>query len=328
MTKETGMIELASRLTLAIALAAVAALACAQNYPTRTVRVVVPWPPGGSIDAAARVATQRLTAVLGGSYIIDNRAGAAGTIGADLVAKAPPDGYTLMVHSATHVANATTYKSLPYRTLEDFTPIAFISAQPAVLVVHPSLPVKSVREFIALANKRPGEINYASSGNGSSPHLAMALFATSADLKLVHVPFRGGPPAITSLLAGETQASIATLPNALPHVNSGRVRALGVTTARRVLSAPTIPTIAESGVPGYEMNPWISLFGPAGLRRDLVDQLNGIIGKGLREREVVNVMVSQGLEPWIGTPDALAARMRVDLDKFAKLIKSIGVTND
>ena len=322
------MIELASRLTLAIALAAVAALACAQNYPTRTVRVVVPWPPGGSIDAAARVATQRLTAVLGGSYIIDNRAGAAGTIGAELVAKAPPDGYTLMVHSATHVANATTYKSLPYRTLEDFTPIAFISAQPAVLVVHPSLPVKSVREFIALAKKRPGEINYASSGNGSSPHLAMALFATSADLKLVHVPFRGGPPAITSLLAGETQASVATLPNALPHVNSGRVRALGVTTARRVLSAPTIPTIAESGVPGYEMNPWISLFGPAGLRRDLVDQLNGIISKGLREREVVNVMVSQGLEPWIGTPDALAARMRVDLDKFAKLIKSIGVTND
>jgi tripartite-type tricarboxylate transporter receptor subunit TctC len=322
------MIDLPSRLILAAALAAVAGLASAQNYPARTVRVVVPWPPGGSIDAAARVATQRLAAVLGGSYIIDNRAGAAGTIGADLVAKAPPDGYTLMVHSATHVANATTYKSLPYRTLEDFTPIAFISAQPAVLVVHPSLPVKSVRDFIALAKQRPGEINYASSGNGSSPHLAMALFATSAGLKLVHVPFRGGPPAITSLLAGETQASTATLPNALPHVNSGRVRALGVTTATRVLSAPAIPTIGESGVPGYEMNPWISLFGPAGLKRDLVDQMNAIISKGLREPDVVKLMVSQGLEPWIGTPEALAARMRVDLEKFGKLIRSIGVTND
>ena len=322
------MIELASRLTLAIALAALAGLACAQNYPTRTVRVVVPWPPGGSIDAAARVATQRLSAVLGGSYILDNRAGAAGTIGADLVAKAPPDGYTLMVHSATHVANATTYKSLPYRTLEDFTPIAFISAQPAVLLTHPSLPVKSVSEFIALARKRPDQIAYGSSGNGSSPHLAMALFATTANVRLLHVPYRGGPPSITSLIAGETQASIATLPNALPHVNSGRVRALGVTTTKRVLSAPAIPTIAEAGLPGYEMNPWISLFGPAGLRRELVDQLNGVISKGLRDPEIVKSMVSQGLEPWIGTPGELAARMRVDLDKIGKLIRTLGVTND
>lgn len=315
-------------LALTFVLAGSAAVAYAQNYPTRPVRIVVPWPPGGSIDAAARVAMQRLSLVMGGSYIIDNRAGAAGTIGADLVAKAPPDGYTLMVHSGTHVANATTYKSLPYRTLEDFTPIAFISAQPAVLLAHPSLPVKSVAEFIALAKKRPDQIAYASSGNGSSPHLAMALFTTTANVKLLHVPYRGGPPSITSLIAGETQASIATLPNALPHVNGGRVRALGVTTSKRVLSAPGIPTIAESGLPGYEMNPWISLFGPAGLKRDLVDQMNGVISKGLRDPEVVKQMVSQGLEPWIGTPEQLAARMRADLDKMARLIKSIGVTNE
>jgi len=302
--------------------------AFAQTYPTKPVRVVVPWPPGGSIDAAARVAIQRLSSIYGGSFIIDNRAGAAGTIGADLVAKSPPDGHTLMVHSATHVANATTYKSLPYRTLEDFTPIAFLSAQPAVLVAHPSLPVKTVRDFIALAKKRPGEILYASSGNGSSPHLAMALFATTAGVALVHVPFRGGPPAITSLIAGETQSSIATLPNALPHIGSGRVRALGVTTAKRAAAAPSIPTIAESGLPAYEMNPWISLFGPAGLRRELVDQMNGAIGKALREPDVVKNMVSQGLEPWIGTPDELAARMRTDLAKFGKLIKAIGVTNE
>ncbi|HEV7800562.1 MAG TPA: tripartite tricarboxylate transporter substrate binding protein [Burkholderiales bacterium] len=322
------MIKFALKFTLAATLAAIGLPATAQNYPARPVRVIVPWPAGGSIDAAARVASQRLSSALGGSFVVDNRAGAAGTIGADSVAKAPADGYTLMVHSATHVANATTYAKLPYRTLEDFTPIAFLSAQPAVLVAHPSLPVKSVREFVALAKARPGQINYASSGNGSSPHLAMALFTSSAGINLAHIPFRGGPPAFTSLLSGETQASIATLPNALPHVNAGRVRALGVTTAKRVLSAPNIPTIAESGVPGYEMNPWISLFGPAGLKRDLVERLNGTINKALQEPEVAKIMIGQGLEPWIGTPEQLASRMRVDLDKFGKLIRTIGVTND
>jgi tripartite-type tricarboxylate transporter receptor subunit TctC len=314
--------------TMALALTACAAVAHAQNYPSKPVKVIVPWPAAGSIDSAARIASQRLSTALGGSFIVDNRAGAAGTIGADLLAKAPADGYTLMVHSATHTANATTYPKLPYRTIEDFTPIAFISAQPAVLVAHPSLPVKTVRDFIALAKSRPGQINYASSGNGSSPHLAMALFTSSANINIVHVPYRGGPPAITSLLSGETQASIATLPNALPHVNAGRVRALGVTTARRTLSAPNIPTIAESGLPGYEMNPWIALFGPAGLKRDLVDRLNGLVNKAVADPEVARTMVSQGLEPWSGTPEQLAARMRTDLDKFAKLIKSIGVTNE
>jgi tripartite-type tricarboxylate transporter receptor subunit TctC len=315
-------------LTLALALTAGAFGAHAQNYPGKPVKVIVPWPAAGSIDSAARIASQRLSTALGGAFVVDNRAGAAGTIGADLVAKAPADGYTLMVHSATHTANATTYPKLPYRTIEDFTPIAFISAQPAVLVAHPSLPVKTVREFIALAKSRPGQINYASSGNGSSPHLAMALFTSTARIDIVHVPYRGGPPSFTSLLAGETQASIATLPNALPHVNAGRVRALGVTTAKRVLSAPNIPTIAESGLAGYEMNPWIALFGPAGLKRDLVERLNGVVNKALAEPEVAKTMVTQGLEPWSGTPEQLAARMRSDLDKFARLIKSIGVTNE
>lgn len=317
-----------SKYLATLALAALATSALAQNYPSRPVRVVVPWPPGGSIDAAGRVAAQRLSSALGGSFVVDNRAGAAGTIGADLVAKAPGDGYTLMVHSATHVANATTYPRLPYRTLDDFTPIAFLSAQPAVLLVHPSLPVRTVREFIALAKKQPRQINYASSGNGSSPHLAMALFTTMAKIDLVHVPYRGGPPSFTSLLAGETQASIATMPNALPHISGGKVRPLGVTTARRVLSAPSIPTIAESGLPGYEMNPWISMFGPAGLNRDLVARLNGVINKALADPEVGRIMIGQGLEPWSGTPEQLASRMRTDLDKFAKLIKSIGVVNE
>jgi tripartite-type tricarboxylate transporter receptor subunit TctC len=313
---------------IALALSACTVAAHAQNYPGKPVKVIVPWPAAGSIDSAARIMSQRLSTALGGAFVVDNRAGAAGTIGADLVAKAPADGYTLMVHSATHTANATTYSKLPYRTIEDFTPIAFISAQPAVLVAHPSLPVKTVRDFIALAKSRPGQINYASSGNGSSPHLAMALFTSTANINIVHVPYRGGPPAITSLLSGETQASIATLPNALPHVNAGRVRALGVTTAKRVLSAPNIPTIAESGLPGYEMNPWIALFGPAGLKRDLVDRLNGLVNKAVADPEVARTMVSQGLEPWSGTPEQLATRMRADVDKFGKLVKSIGVTNE
>jgi tripartite-type tricarboxylate transporter receptor subunit TctC len=317
-----------SRFALAVALAATAVSTHAQSYPTKPVRIVVPWPAAGSIDAAGRLAAHRLSTALGGSFVVDNRAGASGTIGTDLVAKSPGDGYTLMVHSATHVANATTYPRLPYRTIEDFTPIAFISAQPAVLVVHPSLPAKTVKEFIALARSRPGQINYASSGNGSSPHLAMALFATTAKINIVHVAYRGGPPAFTSLLAGETQTSIATLPNALPHVNVGRMRALGVTPAKRVQSAPAIPTIAESGLPGYEMNPWISLFGPAGLKRDLVERMNGVINKALAEPEVVKAMVTQGLDPWSGTPEQLAARMRADQEKFGKLIRALGVTNE
>ncbi|MCC6534592.1 MAG: tripartite tricarboxylate transporter substrate binding protein [Burkholderiales bacterium] len=299
-----------------------------QAYPVRPVRVVVPWPAGGSNDSVARIAAQRLQAAMGGSFVIDNRAGGAGTIGAALVAKAPADGYTLMAHSATHVANATTYKSLPYRTFEDFTPIALLSSQPAVLVVHPSLPVKTTRELIDLAKRRPGQINYASSGNGSAPHLMMALFTTLARIELVHVAYRGGPPAMTSLVAGETQASVATLPNALPQIGAGRLRALGVTMAKRSLSAPNIPTIAESGLPGYEMNPWIALFGPAGLDRDLVDTLNATLAKALREPDVAKTMLAQGLEPWIGTPAELAQRMRSDHDKLAKLITSIGVTTE
>lgn len=312
-------------LAAAVAGAAAAADAPAPNYPARPVRVVVPWPAGGSIDAAARTVAQRLSVLLNGNFVIDNRAGAAGSIGAEIVAKAPADGHTLMVHSATHVANPSTYKNLGYRTFEDFTPLAFLSAQPAVLVAHPALPAKTTREFIALARARPGEINYASSGNGSSPHLAMALFANTAGIKIVHVPFRGGPPAITSLLAGETQASIATLPNALPHIGSGRVRALGVTTARRFSGAPAIPTIAESGLPHYEMNPWIALFAPAGLKRELVDLLNNSVNQILREPETAKSMVVQGLDAWSGSPEQLAARMRSDYSKFATLIKSIGI---
>ena len=321
------MKQLSLRIALGFVLAAATFAATAQQYPARPVRVVVPWPAGGSIDTTARVVTQRLQSALGGSFVIDNRAGAAGTIGADLVAKAPADGHTLMVHSATHVANATTYKSLPYRTIEDFTPIAFLSAQPAALVVHPSLPVKTPRDFIELAKTRPGQINYASSGNGSSPHLMMAMFTTMANIKLLHVPYKGGPPAFTSLLSGETQALMATLPNVMPHLKSGRVRALGVTTPKRTLSAPDIPTIAESGLPGYEMRPWIALFGPAGLSKDIVDTLNASVSKSLREPEVVKSMVAQGLEPWIGTPAELAQRMRADRERLAKLIASIGVTN-
>jgi tripartite-type tricarboxylate transporter receptor subunit TctC len=316
------------RVSIVAALSLAGSAFAADTYPVRPVRIIVPWPAAGSIDAAGRVAAQSLSKAMGGSFVVDNRAGAAGTIGADLVAKSPPDGYTLMVHSATHVANATSYPKLPYRTIQDFTPIAFISAQPAVLVAHPSLPVKSVRDFIALAKSRPGQINYASSGNGSSPHLAMALFTSTAKIDLVHVPYRGGPPAFTSLLSGETQASIATLPNALPHVNARRVRALGVTTAKRVQAAPSIPTIAESGLPGYEMNPWISLFGPAGLNPALVQRMNGVVNKALADPDVARSMVGQGLEPWSGTPEQLAARMQADLDKFAKLIKAIGLTTE
>lgn len=301
-----------------------AAAQTAQAYPTKPVRVVIPWPPSGSNDLAGRVWAQKLTQILGKPFIVDNRAGAAGTIGADVVAKSPPDGYTLMVHSTTHVGNPWLYKKLPYDTLRDFTPIGLIASQPGVLAVHPSLPVKTVNDLIALAKAKPSSINYGSSGNGGQPHLSMALFEQMAGVSLVHVPYKGGGPAVTGLVSGETQVMIATLASAITQIQSGRLRAIAVSGSERLKSVPELPTISEAGLPGYDMDAWMGLFAPAGMPKDLIEKLSTETARVLQMPEVIQQLAMQGAEPRILTPEQFAKRMIEDHEKYGRLIKLTG----
>jgi tripartite-type tricarboxylate transporter receptor subunit TctC len=307
-----------------IAAACVPLWSAAQSYPSKPVRVVIPWPPGGSNDVVGRIVTQKLAEAMGHQFIIDNRPGAAGSIGSDVVAKAPPDGYTLMVHSTTHVGNAHLYKKLPYDTLKDFTGVGLLSGQPGALTVHPSLPVKSVREFIFLAKETPGQILYSSSGNGSAPHLSMALFASMTRINLVHVPYKGGAPQVTALMAGEAQASLATISTVINQIRGGKLKALGVSSAKPSQSLPGVPTIAQSGVPGYEMSPWIAVFAPAATPKPIVDRLNGEINKALAQRDIQEKLVSQALDPWPTTPDEMNRQLKIDYDKYGKLIQMTG----
>ncbi|MGZ5124469.1 MAG: Bug family tripartite tricarboxylate transporter substrate binding protein [Burkholderiales bacterium] len=307
-----------------IAAACVPLWSAAQTYPLKPVRVVIPWPPGGSNDVVGRIVMQKLGESMGYQFIIDNRPGAAGSIGADVVAKAPPDGYTIMIHSTTHVGNAHLYKKLPYDTLKDFTGVGLLSGQPGVLTVHPSLPVKSVKEFIFLAKQTPGQILYSSSGNGSAPHLSMALFTSMTGIDLVHVPYKGGAPQVTALMAGEAQASLATISTVVNQIRGGKLKALGVSSAKPSQSLPGVPTIAQSGVPGYEMSPWIAVFAPAGTPKAIVDRLNAEINKALAQRDIQEKLVSQALDPWPTTPEEMNRQLKVDYEKYGKLIQMTG----
>ena len=315
-------------LTASVAGAQITSTGSGQAYPSKPVRVVIPWPPGGGNDISGRIVMQKLSESLGQQFTIDNRGGAGGTIGTEVVAKAPADGYTIMVQSVTHVANAHIYKKLPYDALRDFTGVALIAAQPGALTVHPSLPAKSVRQFIALASARPDEILYSSAGNGSGPHLQMVLFATMTGTKLVHLPYKGGGPAVIALVAGEAQASLATIASVVAHVRSGRLRALGVSAAQRSGALPEVPTIAEAAVPGYEMNPWIAVFAPAGTPKAIVDKLNAEVNKALRLPEVAQSLSSQGLDPWSSSPEEMTARLKTDYDKYGRLITLTGARID
>ena len=300
----------------------------AQAYPAKPVRVIVPWPPGGGNDIAGRIVMAKLSESMGQQFTIDNRGGAGGTIGSDLVAKSPPDGYTIMVHSVTHVGNAHLYKKLPYDTLKDFAPVGLLTGQMAVLSVHPSLPVKSVAEFIALARAHPNEILYSTAGNGSIPHLSMALLASMTGTKLTHVPYKGGGPQVIALLAGESQASLATVASVIAHIKSGRLRALGVTASRRANALPNVPTIAEAGVAGYEMSPWIGVFAPAGTPKSVIDKLSAELNRALKLPEVAQSLSGQALDPWISSPEEFAERLKTDFVKYEQLIKLTGAKVD
>jgi tripartite-type tricarboxylate transporter receptor subunit TctC len=302
--------------------------AVAQTWPAKAVRVVIPWPPGGSNDVVGRIVMQKVGESLGQQFVVDNRAGASGAIGSESVAKAPPDGYTIMVHSTTHLGNAHLYKKLPYDTLKDFAPVGTLAAQPGALATHPSLPVKSVKDFIALAKAQPGQINYSSSGNGSAPHLSMALLTSMTGINLVHIPYKGGAPQVTALMGGEAQASLATISTVIMHVKSARLRALGVSSAKRSGMMPDVPTIAEAGVPGYEMSPWIGVYVPANTPKAIIDKLNTESNKALKHPDVASSLINQVLDPQPSTPEEFAQRIKIDYEKYGKLVKAVGVRID
>ena len=314
--------------TLALCwLLAVSTLVQAQPYPSRPVRLVVPLSPGGFADTPTRMLAPRLSEQLGRQFFVENKPGAGGTIGADFVAKSAPDGYTLLVTGTPHVISAHLYKKLPYDALKDFTHIALIASGPYALVVNPQkLPVSSVKELITAARAQPGKIDFASSGNGSAQHLVGALFNSMAGIDLNHVPYKGSGPAMQDLIAGQVGVSFAGVPNVLGHVRSGRLRALGVTTAKRWSELPDVPTLAEAGVPGYEATLWLNISGPAGMPADIVQRLNSEIAKALKDPEVQNNFRTGGVDAaWMG-PQELTAFMRAEYEKWGKVVRDTGAT--
>jgi len=314
-------------LASAIACGAVGDLAAAESYPVRPVRVVVGFPPGGFVDFTARLVSTPLGTALGQQFIVENRGGAGGIVGTEIVARAAPDGYTLTVGSAgTHGVNQSLYPKLPYNVLRDFQPIARLADAPSILAVHPSLPVKSVKELVALARAKPGQVNYASAGSGTSTHLAAVLFEHLGRVKMIHVPFKGGGPAIVALLSGEVPVTFGTAASVSPHTKTGRLRGLAVTSGKRSSVLPDLPTIAEGGLPGYEMLNWLGLFAPAGTPRPVIDRLNTEALRVLRLPEVVKRFHAQGAEPSPLATDAFAPFVKSEVEKWAKVVAATGMS--
>ncbi|MGZ9080395.1 MAG: Bug family tripartite tricarboxylate transporter substrate binding protein [Burkholderiales bacterium] len=297
----------------------------AETYPARPIRVIVPQSAGGSTDLAARIVTQRLSDVLGQSLVVDNRPGAGSLNGTDTVAKATADGYTLLCVAASFSINPSLHEKLPFDPIRDFVPITRLAALPHILVVYPSLPVKSVKELIALAKAKPGELNYASSGIATSTHLAAELFKHMTGVDMVPVPFKGGGPGIVGLLSGQVQLYFATISTALPHVKSGKLRALAVTTTKRSVVAPEYPTIAEAGVPGYEHASWIGLLAPAKTPPAIIGKLQSESMKVVHTQEVRNLLLRDGLEPVGDTPQEFAALIKAEVAKWRRVVKAAGI---
>jgi len=302
--------------------------AAAQDYPSKPIRFVLPFPPGGGTDTLARIVGQKLGQDFGQTIVMDNRPGAGANIGADIAAHAPADGYTLLMGNVAHAVNVTLYRKLGYDLVKDFAPITLLASTPNILVVHPSVAAKSVQELIALAKSKPGQLNYASSGSGSSSHLAGELFKTMTGVNLVHVPYKGGGPAVTSLIAGETVVGFATAPSVLPHVKSGKLRALAVTSAKRSAAAAELPTIAESGVPGYEANTWYGVLAPRGTPAAIIARLNGEFIAIMQSPEIRERIAPLGYEPDTGTPQQFAAYIKSEIAKWGKVVKAAGIHAD
>jgi tripartite-type tricarboxylate transporter receptor subunit TctC len=312
-------------LVCAILVASFSALA--QDYPNRPIRIVVPFTPGGATDVVTRIVAQKLSEQFARQVVVDNRGGAGGIVGAEVVAKAPPDGYMLVMGtSGTHAINVSLYPKLSYDPVRDFAPITRASLLPSMIVVHPSVPAKSVRELIALAKKSPGQLTYASSG--SAQYLTGALFTSMANIVMVHIPYKGGGQALPAQLGGEVALSFSTVVSALPHVTSGRLRGLAVTSANRTPAAPDFPTVAEAGLPGYEAVSWYGLFAPAGTPRDVVLRLNAETVRALKLPDVRQLMLAQGAEPVNETPEQFAAVIKADITKWTDVVRKSGAKAD
>ena len=296
--------------------------AAAQNFPSRPVRMIVPYPAGGGTDIISRTVAQKLGEKWGQQVIVDNRAGANGIIGTDLAAKSKPDGYTLVVVIATQAINPALYPKIPYNSETDFAPVSLMAQYPFILTTHPSVPAKTVREFIPLAKKRPGELSYASSGNGSGPHLGFELFKSMAGINVVHIPYKGAGPANTELISGQVQAFFNNILAGKPHIQSGRLRVLAATSAKRSQAMPEIPTFAESGVPGFDVTGWYALLAPAGTPAAVISKVQPDTAASLRIPEVAARLSSEGAEPGGSTSDALARFLLTETQKWAKVVKA------
>ena len=296
----------------------------AQQYPSRPIRVVVPFAPGGAVDLVARTVAPKLGEAFGQTVVVDNRGGAGGTIGTDIVAKARPDGHTLLVASLGVAVNAVLYPKLPYDTLQDLAPVTTLGEQPNIVVVHPSLAARSVGELVALARMKPGQISYASGGIGSNTHLATLLFLQMARLEMLHVPYKGLGPAIADLVGGQVQLAVSNVSTALPHVKSGRLRLLAVTSARRIPLFPDAPTVSESGVPGYESSGWYGLWGTAGTPSPVLTTLNKAMTKILDTPAIKEQFGAQGLQPIPTSPEAFGKRLREEIRKWGPVVRASG----
>ena len=324
------MISARLRMSLVAALAVLlgALPALAQTYPSRPVRVIVPFPAGGGVDAAGRILAQRLGESFGKPFLIENRGGANGNIGTEAAAKSPNDGGTLLFTGAGFVTNPSLYRSVPYDPVRDFEPVSLMALGPNVLVVHPSLPVKSVRELIALAKTQPGRIGFAGSGSGSTPHLAGELFNAMAGVQMVHIPYRGSGPAMIGLLAGDAPVMFLPAINAGGHVAAGRLRAIAVTSRERLQAMADLPTVSEAGLPGYESSQWYGLLAPAGTQSEVLDLLNSQVANIMRSSDMKIRMTNDGLVPIGGSREQFAAHIKGEIEKWAKVVSASGARVD
>jgi len=307
------------------ALAQITSAGSGAAYPAKPIRVIAGFPPASGADITARVIGARLNDALGQQVVVDNRPGAGSNIAAELAAKSPPDGYTLFIGTVANAINATLYPKLPFDFARDFAPVALTTAAPNILVVHPSVPARSVKELVALAKSRPGQLNFASAGTGTAPHLSGELFKAMTGVSMVHIPYKGSPPAVTDLMAGEVALMFSPSSSVLPHVKTGRLRALAVTTASRLPSLPDLPTVAESGLKGYETITWFGVVAPAKTPPAIIMRLNAEITKVLALPDVRNQFGNQGIEVLGGTSEQFASTIRDEIAKWAKVIRLSGV---
>ncbi len=311
---------------LSCLLGGAATTALAQSYPNKPIKLIVPFAPGGFTDVVARILGQKLSISLGQPFVIENKAGAGSTIGTDFVAKANPDGYTLVMISTTHVISPAIYPKLPYDPIKSFTPVGKLVDSAYVLLVNPKLPANNVAEFIALAKASPEKIHYASSGNGSSQHLMGGMFASMTGVKLKHVPYKGSGGAANDLVAGVVESSFAGVPNAMAQVPAGRLKALAVTTSKRIPQLPDVPTMQEAGVPGYSASVWLALLAPAGTPKDIVAKLNAEIAKVMNSPDTKKEMFAAGVDTDLSTPEALNVLMVQEMERWGKVVKEAGIT--